>query len=311
MRVVFMGSPAFGVPSLRALIAHFDVAGVVTQPDRPAGRGRKLRPPEVKQVALEASLPVIQPSSLKGPEVVPHLKAWGAELIVVAAFGQLIPPSILDLPPHGCLNVHPSLLPRWRGASPIQAAILDGDQETGVTIMRIEAGLDTGPIVAQRRLPLNNEWTGGELSRQLAELGASLLIETLPEYITGEIQPVAQDEAQATYAHTISKSASELDFNKPAAVLARQVRAYEPRPGSFVRWAGRRLIVRGARAQFGNDASPGDVLTIEDYPAIATVDGVLVLVDVQPEGKGVMEGKAFLRGAPAFAGASLASKDVA
>jgi methionyl-tRNA formyltransferase len=311
MRVVFMGSPAFGVPSLRRLISHFDVAGVVTQPDRPAGRGRRLRSSEVKLVALEASLPVFQPARLNGAEVVSQLRAWGAEVIVVAAFGQLIPPSVLELPPHGCLNVHPSLLPRWRGASPIQTAILNGDQETGITIMKLDVGLDTGPIVAQRRVPLDDEVTGGDLSRQLAELGASVLIETLPKYITGEIRPVPQDQTRATYAPTISKSAGELDFNKPAAALARQVRAYEPRPASFLRWAGRRLLVRRARVQSGGDASPGEVLTADGYPAVATTDGVLVLEAVQPEGKGVMDGKAFVRGAPSFAGASLATKDVA
>ena len=311
MRVVFMGSPVFAVPSLRALVARFEVAGVVTQPDRPAGRGRRMRSPEVKQVALELSIPVFQPARLQGPEVVGQLEAWRPQVIVVAAFGQLIPRSILALPDLGCLNVHPSLLPRWRGASPIQAAILNGDTETGVTIMRLDAGLDTGPIVAQTRLALDNEVTGGELSLQLAEVGADLLTDTLPAYVIGEIQPVPQDEAQATYAPALAKTAGELDFTKSASELARQVRAFEPRPASFLNWSGGRLIVRQARAIPAKQAPPGEVLVAEGYPAVATADGLLQLEAVQPEGRGVMDGRSFVRGAPSFAGTTLVAKDVA
>jgi methionyl-tRNA formyltransferase len=306
MRVVFMGSPAFAVPSLRAVWARFDLIGVVTQPDRPAGRGRKIRTSEVKRVAMQESIPVFQPARLGGPEVLQHLQAWQPEVIVVAAFGQLIPESILTLANHGCVNVHPSLLPRWRGASPIQAAILRGDQETGVTLMKLDAGLDTGPIIAQRRVALDSEITGGELSHQLAELGATLLTESLPDYVGGTLALTPQDDAQASYAPAIPKSAGALDFSRSAAELARQVRAYEPKPGSFLTWAERRLIVRRARAVVGQRGMPGEVLLVDGRPAVRTADGLLVLEAVQPEGKGAMDGASFIRGAPGFVGRSLA-----
>ncbi len=306
MRVVFMGSPAFAVPSLRAVHSRFDLVGVVTQPDRPAGRGRKIRTSEVKRVAMEESIPVFQPARLRGPEVLQHLQAWQSEVIVVAAFGQLIPEPILNLPEHGCVNVHPSLLPRWRGASPIQAAILHSDQETGVTLMKLDAGLDTGPIITQRRVALDPEITGGELSQQLAELGASMLDETLPDYVAGTLDLIPQDDTRATYSAAIPKSAGALDFSRSAAELARQVRAYEPRPGSFLTWGERRLIVRRGRALVGQRGLPGEVRVLDGRPAVTTADGLLMLEVVQPEGKGAMDGASFIRGAPGFLGRSLA-----
>jgi len=306
MRVVFMGSPAFAVPSLHALIERFEVAGVVTQPDSPSGRGRKIRSPEVKRAAVEASIPVFQPPTLRGSDVLRRLRAWQPELIVAAAFGQLIPQPILDLAEHGCLNVHPSLLPRWRGASPIQAAILNGDKETGVTIMKLDAGFDTGPIIAQRRVPLSPEMTGGELSQRLSELGAALLIETLPDYVLGNLVAVPQDDTRATNAPTILKSAGALDFTRTAEVLARQVRAYEPRPGSFLAWEGRRLVVRRARPHPAKLEVPGEVVVADGYPAVGTADGLLLLEIVQPEGRRAMDGQSFIHGAPKFAGSLLA-----
>jgi methionyl-tRNA formyltransferase len=306
MRVVFMGSPAFAVPSLTAMHERFSVVGVVTQPDRPAGRGRKLRTSEVKRVALERSLPLFQPANLRGSDVLEHLRGWQPDVIVVAAFGQLIPQPILDMTEHGCVNVHPSLLPRWRGASPIQAAILHGDQGTGVTLMKLDAGLDTGPIIAQRRVRLGSEITGGELDRQLADIGASLLVETLPGYVAGMLDLVPQDNTQATYASAIPKSAGAMDFGLTADELARQVRAYEPRPGSFLKWGEHRLIVRQARAVPGPFGRPGEVLVQDERPAVTTAEGLLVLEVVQPEGKGSMDGASFIRGAPDFVGRSLA-----
>jgi methionyl-tRNA formyltransferase len=305
MRVVFMGSPAFSVPSLRAVQRRFDLVGVVTQPDRPAGRGRRLQESEVKRAAADGSIPLLQPLRLKEPQVVGQLEAWRPDVIVVAAFGQLIPPAILDLPLHGCVNVHPSLLPRWRGASPIQAAILHGDDETGVTIMKLDAGLDTGPIIAQRRVALDPDITGGELAQQLAELGASLLIESLPDYVEGVKEPVPQDEARAMYAPAIASSSGGLDFTRPAAELSRQVRAYEPRPGSFLTWRGSRLIVRRARPTDANLGPPGRVDLVAGQPSIATAVGALVLEIVQPAGKGRMEASSFVHGAPDFVGSSL------
>jgi methionyl-tRNA formyltransferase len=305
MRVVFMGSPAFSVPSLRAVQSSFDLVGVVTQPDRPAGRGRRVQQSEVKRAAVERSIPVLQPVRLKDPEALRQLQSWEPDVIVLAAFGQLVPPMILGLPGHGCVNVHPSLLPRWRGASPIQTAILQGEKETGVTIMKLDAGLDTGPIIAQRRVAIDPEITAGELDKQLAELGASLLVESLPDYLEGAAKPVPQDDDRATYAPAISKSAGQLDFTRPAADLVRQVRAFEPRPGSYLSWRDRRIIVRRAHRDAGGRARPGEVVVVDGQPAVATPDGRLVLDIIQPAGKGLMPGSSFVRGAPDFIGVSL------
>ncbi len=189
-----MGSPEFALPTLRALAERYPVVGVVTQPDRPAGRGGTLKPPAVKQAALRLGLPVIQPEKLRQPEAMARLHAWAPDVIVVVAFGQILRPEVLDLPPFGCVNVHGSLLPRWRGAAPIQAAILAGDVETGITIMKMDAGVDTGPILSQRALPIAPDETGGSLFEKMSRLGAELLLETLPPYLAGELQPRPQPQ---------------------------------------------------------------------------------------------------------------------
>src|ERR1041384_6106730 len=186
-KIVFMGSPDFSLPSLRALAQHHDVVGVVTQPDRESGRGREIKMPPVKTLALELGLPIMQPEKLKQPEAMEQLHVWAPDLIVVAAFGQILKKDVLDLPRYGCLNVHASLLPRWRGAAPINAAILAGDEETGVTIMRMDVGLDTGPILTQRSIPLTRDDTAGSVFQKLSQLGADLLIETLPDYLSGKL----------------------------------------------------------------------------------------------------------------------------
>ena len=207
VRIVFMGSPDFAVPVLRRLTEAYPVIGVITQPDRPAGRGQTLASPPVKILAQSLSLPVIQPNRLKEPEAQAQLAAWAPDLIVVAAFGQILRQNVLDLPPHGCVNVHASLLPRWRGASPIQAAIRTGDAQTGVSIMRMDAGVDTGPVLAQRAIPILPEDTAGALSDRLAQLGADLLIETLPAYLNGKIIPQPQDDAPPVVAAYTKKPA--------------------------------------------------------------------------------------------------------
>src|ERR1051326_976946 len=211
-RVVFMGSPDFSLPTLKALAQNYEVIGVVTQPDRAAGRGRELKPPPVKVLAQEFSLPIIQPEKLRQPEALEQLRLWNPDLIVVAAFGQILRKDVLDLPRFGCINVHASLLPRWRGAAPINAAILAGDEETGVTIMRMDVGLDTGPILAKRSIRLQPDDTAGSGFQTLSTLGADLLIETLPRWIAGEIQPQAQDDSLATYAPMLKKEEGKLDF---------------------------------------------------------------------------------------------------
>ena len=295
-RVVFMGSPEFALPSLRALAAAYEVVGVVTQPDRPAGRGKQLTAPPVKKLAAELGLPVIQPYRLRNPEALQSLTAWAPDLIVVAAFGQILRQEVLDLPLHGCLNVHASLLPRWRGASPIQAAILAGDAETGVTIMRMDKGLDTGPILIERAIPIAPDDTAATLSDKLSTLGADILIETLPKYLSSELKPTPQPEAGATSAPILKKSDGELDAALSAEELARKVRAFNPWPGAFIVWKRQPLKVHRARIAAGNAAS-GQHRIEGGLPAIGTADGLLILNKVQPAGKKPMSGEEFLRGA--------------
>ena len=301
MRLVFLGSPGFAVPTLEALATAYSVVGVVTQPDRPAGRGRTLASPPVKQAALRLGLPVLQPPRLRAPEATGALAEMHPDLIVVAAYGQILRAEVLELPPHGCINVHASLLPRWRGASPVPAAIRAGDLETGVTIMRMDAGMDTGPVLAQQAMPLAPSDTGGSLSARLARLGASLLLETLPTYLAGTLDPVPQDEGQATYAPLLRKEDGRLDFSCPAVELERQVRAYDPWPGSFLEWDGRRLAVLRASLSDAPGTDIGAVTRRGLFPAIGTARGLLVLDLVQPAGRKPVAGDAFLRGTPDFA----------
>jgi methionyl-tRNA formyltransferase len=306
MRMIFMGSPDFALPSLQECIQQYDVRAVVTQPDRRAGRGRKLTPPAVKALALEHGLPVIQPRSLKDDEIFAQLEEMAADVIVVAAYGQILPPRVLNLPRHGCINVHASLLPRWRGAAPIQASILDGDRETGITIMKMDPGLDTGPILAQEAVPITSETTAGSLSETLSVLGGSLLIRTLKKYIKGAIQPRPQDDELATYAPMLRKADGRLDFNQTAEYLERQIRAYDPWPGSFLTWTKGRILVLRAKVLTTTPSTPiGQVVEQDGYPAVVTTQGILQLIEIQPAGKNPMQGAAYLRGAPDFIGANL------
>lgn len=305
MRVVFMGSPEFAVPTLQRLLEAHQVVGVVTQPDRPAGRGRQPQPPPVRQLALQHRIRVLQPARAREPEAVAQVQALAPELIVVAAYGQILPQELLDVPQYGCLNVHASLLPRWRGASPIQSALLEGDAETGVTIMLMDAGLDTGPILTQRSIPIPADATAGKLSDQLAQLGAELLLDTIPRYASGELRPRPQDETQATFAPLLKKADGELQFDRTAERLARQVRAFDPWPGSFTHWERQRLAVKAAHAVDRNDLSPGQVQRLNAHPAVGTRSGALVLDRVQLAGRRETSGEAFARGAPGFVGARL------
>ena len=296
--IVFMGSPEFALPTLQALAARHTVAGVITQPDRPAGRGRLLTPPPIKTLALELGLPVIQPSRLRQPEAMEQLRAWKPDLIVVAAFGQILRQEVLDLPPYGCINVHASLLPRWRGAAPINAAILAGDPQTGITIMRMDAGIDTGPILSQYAMPILPDDTTGTLGPRLAQSGADLLLDTLPAYLNGALQPQPQDEAGAAYAPMLKKEDGRLDFTQSAEALARRVRAFQPWPGTFMEWEGQPLKVLRAAAepQAAPGQAPGGRAIFQGLPAVATPDGLLLLEEIQPAGKKPMSGAAFLQG---------------
>jgi len=294
--VVFMGSPDFSLPTLRALANAYQVVGVVSQPDRASGRGRELKPPPVKLLAQELNIPVIQPEKLRQPEAMEQLRLWNPDLIVVTAFGQILKKDVLYLPRFGCINVHASLLPRWRGAAPINAAILHGDKETGVTIMKMDVGLDTGPILTQRSIPITGEDTAGSVFEKLSHLAADLLIETLPDYLSGKIQPTPQPEEGMTHAPMLKKEEGKLDFTRPADELERRIRAFNPWPGAFMDVDGTLLKIHRAHVAQGK-AEVGQRLIYEDQPAVGAEAGLLILDEVQPAGKKSMSGKSFLAGA--------------
>ena len=300
MRIVFMGSPQFAVPSLETLHREHDIAAIITQPDRPSGRGRSPRASAVKARSIALGLEVLQPSSLKDPAVQSELAVLDPDLIIVAAFGQILPPAVLETPRYGAINVHASLLPRWRGASPIQAALLAGDAVTGISIMLMDRGLDTGPILRQESVGIRSTESGGELSERLAQLGARLLRSTIPAFIQGDILPEPQDERGATYAPMIKKANGRLDFSQPAMYLSRQVRAYEPWPTSFFFWNGGRIVVRSAYTVEPTKLQPGQTGMIDNLPAVGCAEGALVMDVIQPAGKRAMNGTAFLRGSQAF-----------
>ncbi|MBI3761550.1 MAG: methionyl-tRNA formyltransferase, partial [Chloroflexi bacterium] len=293
--------------SLRALCAGHEIVGVVTQPDRPAGRGRRLAESAVKVTARELGLPIIQPETLRAPDALAALRDWSPEVIVVAAFGQILRKEVLDLPPFGCVNVHASLLPRHRGASPIPAAILAGDAETGVTVMKMDAGLDTGPILARRAEAIHPDDTTATLTVRLARLGAELLSETLPAYLARQITPQPQDDSQATYAKQLRKEDGQLNWSRPADELARRVRAFFPWPGAFTLWEGQPLKILRARADPNLSAAPGVVFMVEGTAAIGTASGALVLDEVQPAGRKPMPAADFARGTRHFIGVTLAT----
>jgi methionyl-tRNA formyltransferase len=296
--IVFMGTPKFAVPVLEALHDAHQVVGVVTQPDRSAGRGRRTKLSAVKQFALAHGLQLFQPASLRAPEAVARLAAWGPEVIAVAAFGQILKQDVLDLPLHGCLNVHASLLPRWRGAAPVAAAILAGDQITGVTIMKMDAGLDTGPILAQREESIRSDDTRETLRERLAHLGADLLVEVLPAYLAGDLTPRPQSEEGVTYMEELRKEDGRLDWARSATELDRQVRAVTPWPGAFTTWRGRQLKIVQAVPLPGwrGDGPPGTVVALADGAAVTTGEGALRLEEVQLAGRRVMDISAFLCG---------------
>lgn len=289
-RLIFAGTPEFAVPSLQTLLDEgYSPVAVYTQPDRPAGRGRQLRASPLKTCAQDAGIPVYQPTTLRDPVVQAELAALQPDLLVVAAYGLILPPEALAIPRLGCVNVHASLLPRWRGAAPIHWALLTGDDETGISIMRMEAGLDTGPVFTQAACPIPRGITGGELHNGLAMLGALLLQATLPELLTGRLVPQPQDDALATYAPKLSKTDLELDWSRPALELERRVLAFNPYPVTHTRLDDSILRIWRAVADEAEPvtAPPGSVLR-EDPSGIvvATGSGVLRLTEVQlPGGK--------------------------
>jgi methionyl-tRNA formyltransferase len=297
VRILFAGTPPFAAAALDALAeAGHEIVLVLTQPDRPAGRGMRLMPSAVKQAALARGLPVSQPAGLKTPEAQAELRAADADVMVVAAYGLILPQAVLDLPRFGCLNIHASLLPRWRGAAPIQRAILAGDTETGITIMQMDAGLDTGAMLSTTVVPIRDSDTAGSLHDVLAAAGAQAIVAALAGF--AELVPVAQDDAQATYAAKLTKEEAQLDWGRPATMLARAVRAYNPVPGAWTLLDGAPLKIWSAQAVAGSGA-PGDVLRAEaGHLIVACGNGALALQEIQPAGSKRMTAAAFLAGRP-------------
>jgi methionyl-tRNA formyltransferase len=303
-RVVFMGTPDFAATTLKRLIQAHEVIGVVTQPDRPAGRNRALQLSPVKQLALEHGIAVLQPEKIRKAEAIAELEQWTADVYVVAAFGQILPQRVLDLPAHGSINVHASLLPRWRGAAPIQAAIRSGDAESGVTIMKMDAGLDTGPMLMMRSVPIAADETGQSLHDKLADLGADLLLEALPQYLSGRLTPMPQPEDGVTYAGMVSKEDGNLEWSQDAASLERLVRAFTPWPGTYTFWNGQLLKVISAQVTSGR-TSPGEIIHTQDGIAVGTGDGILLLKQIQLAGRKAMSAIDFVRGQADFVGTKL------
>ena len=296
-KIVFMGSDEFSVLILEKLIREYPVVGVVTQPDKPAGRGKKLTYSPVKKSALENNLPLSQPAELSDPCFMDLLKSWNPQAIIVAAYGKILPLGILSFPEYGCINVHASLLPRWRGASPIRMAILNGDEKTGVTIMLMDEGVDTGDVLSKKSVKIKNTDTYGSLMKKLSEEGGNLLIETLPQYFNGKLKPQPQINEGVTYAGKIKKSDAELDFSQPADYLERMIRAFNPEPVCFMKWEGNTLRVYKSEISNHSELQPGKRGKNNKYPSVGTSGKDLILLEVQPEGKRMMSGEAFLNGA--------------
>ena len=309
VRIVFMGTPQFAKTILESLLgSSYAVSAVFTQPDRPAGRGHKVVVPPVKKLALERSIPVIQPDALKSTEAMEKLAGVLPDLIIVAAFGLILPPEVLSLPKFACLNVHASLLPRHRGPSPVASAILRGDELTGVTIMLMDTGLDTGPILTQEKVGISFMDTAGSLGTKLADVGGKLLLDTLPKWLAGELKAQPQDESQATYSERISAKDAEIDWHLSAVELWRRVRAYNPWPSCFTYCQGKRLkIHRAIPLGDAKGAQPGEVIVLPEPPGMGAVtgEGVLGLCQVQLEGKRPMSADEFIRGKRDFIGCVL------
>jgi methionyl-tRNA formyltransferase len=322
MAIIFLGTPSFALPSLRRLVdAGLEIAAVYTQPDRPAGRGRRPTPPPVKAAALEMGLPLRQPQSLRDPSTQAELASLHPEAGVTVAYGQILRQEVLDIPRKGILNVHPSLLPRHRGASPIPAAILAGDRETGVTIMLMDPGMDTGPILAQRPLPIEDSDTAGTLTDKLAPVAADLLAETLPRWLNDDIDPQPQDHSLATKAPLLKKQHGAIDWSLPAVQIWRQVRAHNPWPGAHTTTDGKRLHIWRAWPLPEGQAAPGTVLALSEVQkaalppgadqgafGVATGRGVLAVLVTQREGRRALPASEFLRGMRDFTGRRLATK---
>jgi methionyl-tRNA formyltransferase len=307
MRILFLGTPAFAVHPMRALVrAGHEIVGVVTQPDRAAGRSRTPQPPPVKQAAVEHGLHVVQPETLRDEAVVEHLRQLAPDVGVVAAYGEILRKNVLDIPALGYLNIHPSLLPLYRGPTPVAAAILAGDDVTGVSIIKLVRAMDAGPLLAQATVPLARDARTGPLTDELFNIGAELLINVLPLYADGELQPQPQDDSQATYCKMLAKEDGRIDWMGPAIVLERAVRAYDPWPGAFTTWHGQPLKIGAARvdADWQGTELPGTVLEGSTL-RVTTGSGALEVLELQPAGKRMLNAGDWLRGQRGLVGQRL------
>ena len=313
MRIVFMGTPDFAVPSLEALLKSDDeVVGIVTQPDRPKGRGQILAASPVKEVALREHIPILQPTKMKDPEFLAALAAWKPDLIAVAAFGRILPPVILAMPPKGCFNVHGSLLPKYRGAGPIQWAIINGETETGITTMLMDEGMDTGSMLLQEKISIAADDTAGSLSPRLAALGGRLLVETLAHLKAGTLVPRPQDHSQATMAPLLKKEDGVIDWSMPATVLANRVRGLTPWPGAYTFLGPDRWVI--SRAYALNDipsVAPGHIVVVmKDAIHVATGHGTLSIMELQPANSRRMSAAQYLTGHPVQVGSCLGAQAI-
>ena len=310
-RVVFMGTPEFAVPPLERMVQeHCPVVAVYTQPDKPEGRGRTIKMSPVKTAALGFGLSVVQPESLKARAAAEQLAGFQPDVLVVAAFGQILPRAVLEIPRHGCLNIHPSLLPRYRGAAPVAAAILAGDGVTGVTIMLMDSGMDTGPIIVQEKMAISPQDTTGTLAAKLSRLGAQMLPGVLTRWTAGEITPQPQNDADATYCAALKKEAGEINWQLPAVDIWRRVRAFQPWPGAYTSLGGQRLeIIEAVARRGGSGRKAGEVVAGQGEAAfcVSTGEGVLGVMQVQLQGKRAMPAADFLRGQRKLLGTVLPS----
>jgi len=311
VRVVFMGSPDFAVPCLRALAATHEVALVVSQPDKPAGRGAQLAAPAVKTAALELGIPVIQPRSARTGDLRDALATSGAELAVVVAYGKILPRAVLDALPRGCINVHASILPNYRGAAPVQWAVIHGEAETGVAIMQLDEGMDTGPVILERRVAIDPDETSGELLARLAPIGAAALLEAIERIASGRAEPVPQDHAAATHAPMLAKGDGAIDFAQPAAAVAARIRGVDPWPGAQATLRGQSVKLFRARAESGTGA-PGSVLAIDAAGLhVGCGDGAVVIREIQAPGRKRMTVAQFAGGRGVAVGDVLAKPELA
>lgn len=299
MRIVFMGTPDFAVPVLESLCdAGHEVAAVVTQPDKPRGRGKEMQYTPVKKTALERNIKVYQPQKVKDEEFVQILKEINPDVIVVVAFGQILPPVILDMPKYGCINVHASLLPKYRGAAPIQWVIIDGEKETGITTMKMDKGLDTGDMLLKTVVPIDEKETGGSLHDKLASMGGTLIVETLKGIEEGNIIPEKQDGTKSNYAKMLDKKLGKIDFSKPAEEIERLIRGLNPWPSAYTLLNGKTLKIWDADVRNEKTDMPYGMITevTNDEISVSTGDGLLIIRELQLEGKKRMDTESFLRG---------------